>query len=59
VRLDLGGAALHLYDQPPRGGGRPLVHHLGLRTDDLDELVGHVRPPKKNPADDENASASA
>jgi catechol 2,3-dioxygenase-like lactoylglutathione lyase family enzyme len=43
VRIDFGGTALHLYDQPPRGADRPLVHHLGLRTDDLDALVGHMR----------------
>jgi len=43
VRIDLGGTALHLYDQSPRGAGRPLVHHLGLRTDGLDELVAHMR----------------
>ncbi|MSP97996.1 MAG: VOC family protein [Betaproteobacteria bacterium] len=43
VRLEIGSAALHLYDQPPSGSGRPLVHHLGLRTDDLIGLVAHMR----------------
>ncbi|MBW1780263.1 MAG: VOC family protein [Deltaproteobacteria bacterium] len=42
VRLALGNAFLHLYDQPskaPRGG--PL-HHIGIETDDLDELVSRM-----------------
>lgn len=43
VRLDIGGGALHLYDQPPRGLDRGLVHHLGIRTDDLPGLVAHMQ----------------
>ena len=43
VRLEIGGGALHLYDQAPRGDDRPLVHHLGIRTDDLFGLVEHMR----------------
>jgi catechol 2,3-dioxygenase-like lactoylglutathione lyase family enzyme len=43
LRIDIGGGAIHLYDQPPRGQDRPLVHHLGIRTDDLPELVEHMR----------------
>lgn len=43
VRIDVGGGAIHLYDQAPRGFERPLVHHLGIRTDDLPALVEHMR----------------
>ena len=43
VRVDIGGGAVHVYEQPPRGAGRPLIHHLGIRTDDLDALVAHMR----------------
>ena len=39
VRLDFGGAAIHVYDQKPRSADRGLIHHLGIRTDDLDNLV--------------------
>jgi len=43
VRLDIGGQAMHIYDQKPRGTDRGLVHHLGIRTDDLDGLVAHMK----------------
>jgi catechol 2,3-dioxygenase-like lactoylglutathione lyase family enzyme len=43
VRIEVGIGAIHLYDQPPRGSDRPLVHHIGIRTDDLPELVAHMR----------------
>lgn len=42
VRLDLGGLAIHIYDQPPRSRDRGLVHHLGLLTDDLSGLVARM-----------------
>jgi len=43
VRLDIGGTALHAYDQLPRSADRGLIHHLGIRTDDLDGLIAHMR----------------
>jgi catechol 2,3-dioxygenase-like lactoylglutathione lyase family enzyme len=43
VRLDIGGTALHLYDQAPRSADRGLIHHLGIRTDDLDGHIVHMR----------------
>ena len=39
VRLYIGGQAMHIYHQKPRGTDRGLVHHLGIPTDDLDGLV--------------------
>lgn len=43
VRLEIGGGALHVYEQPPRGPGRQIVHHLGIRTDALRGLVAHMQ----------------
>ena len=43
IRLALGNAFIHVYDQPPKGPGGGAVHHLGIETDDLDGLVGRMR----------------
>lgn len=43
VRIDIGGHAMHVYDQRPRSADRGLVNHIGLRTDDLDALVSHLK----------------
>jgi catechol 2,3-dioxygenase-like lactoylglutathione lyase family enzyme len=43
VRLRLGHAFVHVYEQPPpapRGGA---MHHIGIETDDLDGLVVRMR----------------
>ena len=42
VRLALGNAFLHVYDQPPKTVRGGAVHHLGIETDDLDELVSRM-----------------
>ena len=42
VRLALGGAFVHLYDQPPKAPRGGAVHHIGIETDDLDALVAHM-----------------
>ncbi len=47
VRLQIGKAFIHVYDQPPRINngaerGGP-VHHLGIETDNLDELVARMK----------------
>ena len=42
VRLALGRAFIHVYDQPPKGR-KGVVHHLGIETDDLDELVERMK----------------
>jgi catechol 2,3-dioxygenase-like lactoylglutathione lyase family enzyme len=39
VRLALGHAFLHVYDQPPKAPRGGAIHHLGIETDDLDALV--------------------
>ena len=43
IRLDIGGQALHIYAQKPRSADRGLVHHLGIRTDDLEGLIAHMQ----------------
>lgn len=43
VRLRLGSAFIHFYDQPPKAPRGGAVHHLGIETDDLDLLVRRMR----------------
>ncbi len=43
VLLRLGSAHINFYDQPPKDSGRGVVHHLGIRADDLGELVAHMK----------------
>jgi hypothetical protein len=39
VRLQIGRAFILVYDQPPKAPRGGAFHHLGIETDDLDELV--------------------
>ena len=41
--LRLGSAHINFYDQPPKDSGRGVMHHLGIRTDDLAGLVQHMK----------------
>lgn len=43
VRLRLGNAFLQVYEQPPRAPRGGAMHHLGIATDDLDELVARMK----------------
>jgi catechol 2,3-dioxygenase-like lactoylglutathione lyase family enzyme len=43
VFMRLGAGRLHLYDQPPRGDAGGAVHHIGIRTDDLEALEARLR----------------
>jgi len=43
VRLALGHAFVHLYDQPPQRERGGAIHHVGIATDDLDALVARLR----------------
>ena len=43
VFLRLGQGRLHLYAQPPRHAGPGTVHHLGLETDELPEVVRRLK----------------
>ena len=39
IRLKIGRAFIHVYDQPPKAPRGGAVHHLGIETDNLDDLV--------------------
>jgi catechol 2,3-dioxygenase-like lactoylglutathione lyase family enzyme len=43
VFMRVGHGRLHLYAQPPRTTERATVHHLGVQTDQLDDLVTRLR----------------
>lgn len=42
VRLQIGKAFVHLYDQPPQAPRGGAFHHLGIETDDLDALMRNM-----------------
>jgi hypothetical protein len=42
VLLRLGAGHLNFYEQPPKDSGRGAIHHLGVRTDNLEALVAHM-----------------
>jgi len=39
VFISVGRGRIHLYDQPPKDSGRGGIHHFGIQTDDIDEVV--------------------
>jgi catechol 2,3-dioxygenase-like lactoylglutathione lyase family enzyme len=43
VRLQIGRAFLHVYDQPPRAPRGGAFHHVGIETDDLAALVQQMK----------------
>jgi catechol 2,3-dioxygenase-like lactoylglutathione lyase family enzyme len=43
VLMRIGNGRLHLYDQPPKNPDRGSIHHLGIQTDDIEELVSKLR----------------
>ena len=43
VRLALGHAFIHVYEQSPKTERGGPVHHLGIETDDLDGLVASMK----------------
>ena len=40
--IRVGTGHINFYDQPPRGFGPSAVHHLGIYTDDISEVVTHM-----------------
>jgi catechol 2,3-dioxygenase-like lactoylglutathione lyase family enzyme len=42
VFIIIGNGRLHLYDQPPKNPGKGSVHHLGIQTDDIEEVVSKL-----------------
>ena len=43
VFMRIGSGRLHLYDQAPRDDGHGAVHHIGIRTDNLESLEARLR----------------
>ena len=43
VRIKIGLSFIHLYDQAPKAPRGGAIHHLGIETDDLEDLVLHIR----------------
>lgn len=43
VMISIGSAKINFYDQPPKDGGRGVLHHLGIETDDLESLMAHMK----------------
>ena len=43
VFMRIGNGRLHLYDQPPKNPGKGSIHHLGIQTDNIEEVVSKLR----------------
>ncbi|MFX0038927.1 MAG: VOC family protein [Promethearchaeota archaeon] len=43
VMIQIGSSKINFYDQAPKDQGRGAIHHLGIETDDLEALVGHMK----------------
>jgi catechol 2,3-dioxygenase-like lactoylglutathione lyase family enzyme len=40
IKIDNG--RLHLYDQPPKNPGKGSIHHFGIQTDDIEEVISKL-----------------
>jgi len=43
VFMKIGNGRLHFYDQSPKNPGRGSIHHFGIQTDDVDEVVNKMK----------------
>ena len=43
VMIKIGNSKINFYDQPPKDQGRGAVHHLGIETENIEELVAHMK----------------
>ena len=43
VMIKIGNSRINFYDQPPKDQGRGAVHHLGIETENLEELVARMK----------------
>lgn len=43
VRLALGHGFIHVYEQSPKAERGGPIHHLGIETDNLDELIARMK----------------
>jgi catechol 2,3-dioxygenase-like lactoylglutathione lyase family enzyme len=42
VFIQIGNGRLHLYDQPPQNPGKGSIHHFGIQTDNIEEVVSKL-----------------
>jgi catechol 2,3-dioxygenase-like lactoylglutathione lyase family enzyme len=42
VFIKIGNGRLHLYDQPPKNPGKGSIHHFGIQTGDIEEVVSKL-----------------
>jgi catechol 2,3-dioxygenase-like lactoylglutathione lyase family enzyme len=42
VMMSVGDGRINFYDQAPRDRGRNAVHHIGIQTDDLPQLISRM-----------------
>jgi catechol 2,3-dioxygenase-like lactoylglutathione lyase family enzyme len=40
--IKIGNGRLHLYDQPPKNPGKGSIHHFGIHTDNIEEVVSKL-----------------
>ena len=43
VFMKIGHGRLHFYDQPPKNSGRGSIHHFGIQTGNIEEVVDKVK----------------
>jgi catechol 2,3-dioxygenase-like lactoylglutathione lyase family enzyme len=43
VFIKIGNGRLHLYDQPPKNPVGGSIHHFGIQTDNIEEVVSKLR----------------
>jgi catechol 2,3-dioxygenase-like lactoylglutathione lyase family enzyme len=43
VFMKIGKGRVHFYDQSPKNPGRGSIHHFGIQTDDIDEVVNNLK----------------
>jgi catechol 2,3-dioxygenase-like lactoylglutathione lyase family enzyme len=43
VFMRIGSGRLHFYDQPPKTPGKGSIHHFGIQSDDIEEVVSKLR----------------
>ena len=43
VFIKIGNGRLHLYDQSPKSPGKGSIHHFGIQTDNIEEVVSKLR----------------
>ncbi len=43
VFMRIGNGRIHFYDQPPKNTGRGSIHHFGIQTDSIEEVVAKLK----------------